>query len=188
MSSVHVCISICDRYNKVHVKVIDHIDYESEHHNETCVFKVGKLYVHCSKFYSPSDVRIVWGWRFESERIPISGLNILKVGYQIVIIYLTLNELSLVGWYRVSNKKSWYVVSKSIVYVAFKKKLLVLLVVLNLSSVVMAILHILMVGNVVVHRAVPGFRNELLTLRVPLFLSSAVDALLDDRPAEVEIW
>ena len=102
------CIGICfsNWDNEINIKMVNDIDNQTEHNNETSVFKVSKLDIHCSKFNSPSDLGILGRWRLESERIPVCRLNVLEVGHKVVVIDLFLDEFSLVRRHRVPHEQS----------------------------------------------------------------------------------
>lgn len=59
MSSIHVLISHGNWHDEVNIEVVDHIDNETHHHNQACVLKVSDLDIHSSKFYAPSNFRIL---------------------------------------------------------------------------------------------------------------------------------
>jgi hypothetical protein len=56
MSPRHVLICHRDRDNEIDIEMVYHIGDQTHRYNETGVFKVGKLDIHCSKFNSPSDL------------------------------------------------------------------------------------------------------------------------------------
>lgn len=104
VSSLHVGICFSNWDNEINIKMVNDIDNQTKHNDETSVFKVSKLDIHCSKFNSPSDLGIVRRWRLESKRIPVCRLNILKVGHEVFVIDLFLDEFSLVRWNRVPHE------------------------------------------------------------------------------------
>jgi hypothetical protein len=79
MGSIHIFINQANRHYEIKVKVIDDVSDLSKQNYKSCVFKVSDLNVHGSEFYSPPNIA-GQGWRrFESEGIPVGGLQIFKM-------------------------------------------------------------------------------------------------------------
>ena len=59
--------------------MIDDVVYHPQKDYQSCIVKIVELYIHHSKLYSPSDFAVS-GWRwFESHRVPICALKVLKM-------------------------------------------------------------------------------------------------------------
>ena len=104
VSSLHVGICFSNWDNEINIKMVNDVDNQTKHNDETSVFKVSKLDIHCSKFNSPSDFGIVRRWRLEPKRIPVCRLNVLEVRHNVVVINLFFDELSLVRRHRVPHE------------------------------------------------------------------------------------
>ena len=94
--------------------MIAYVRHKTKKHYETCVLEVSKLDVHGSKLHAPSDLAVLRRWRFESHGVPICRLYIFKVGGDFIIIYLVLQELAFVCWYRITSKDPSNMFGKSL--------------------------------------------------------------------------
>lgn len=84
--------------------MVANVGEHAKKNNETGVLKICELDVHCSELYTPTDLRVLAGWRLESHAVPICRLDVFKVRYEVVIVDLGFNEFALVSRYGIPGE------------------------------------------------------------------------------------
>ena len=79
MSTLHVLVDELDGQHEVKVEGVDYVCDHSDAHRECCILKVCQLDVHRTELDAPSDVRILIGRVFKSQRVPVGRLDVFKV-------------------------------------------------------------------------------------------------------------
>jgi len=155
--------------------MIDNVDDEAQGDNKACVLEVCELNVHRAEFNSPSDIRILsWRW-FESERVPICGLQVFKMACQVIVIDLVIHELTLVCWNRVSPKELSNVLRHPVVSAGFVlNQLFMGFVKFYLDRIIMCIGDVIMIRNIRIDSTITRLRNKLLVIWVSLLISPAI--------------
>mmetsp|Transcript_5437 Transcript_5437/g.9172 ORF Transcript_5437/g.9172 Transcript_5437/m.9172 type:complete len:339 (+) Transcript_5437:1060-2076(+) len=188
MSTLHVNVGERDGNDEVNVEVVDHVGDQPQQNDETRIFEVGHLNVHGAELDPPANVGSLGGGRLEPQGVPVGRLQVLEVAHEVLVVNLLLHELTFVGRNRVAREQASHVICKPLVDLTIAHEhVLVLLDNRYRLGVVVAVLHVLVVRDVVVHGRVPGLGDEAGAGRVALLPRPAVHALLNYCPPQVEV-
>ena len=109
------------------------------------------------------------------------------MGGDVAIVNLLLHKLTFIRWNRRSAEEASDVFGESFTNPLIQQLVEMLLIIRDRDRIVVGILHVIMVRNVVIDRAIPRFRDVLGALRVPFLLVAAVHALFNNGPPHIVI-